>query len=88
VVNKNIKINLKNLIVLVLTLLSSNICLASASASASTKLTYPQLILITDKEESELGRPIRAELYGISLKTKIANIKLETNAGQTNQYKY
>ena len=36
----------------------------------------PKLILFTDVTKSTLGRPIRVELYGISLKTKITNIKL------------
>lgn len=43
-------------------------------AIASTM--QPKLILILDKNESILGRPIRAELYGISLKTKISDVKL------------
>lgn len=35
-----------------------------------------KLILIVDKTVSILGRPIRAELYGVSLKRKITNINL------------
>lgn len=35
-----------------------------------------QLVLIIEKTESELGRPIRADLYGINLKTKISDINL------------
>lgn len=44
------------------------------SASGAAK---PQLILLIDKSESILGRPIRAELYGVALKTKITDIKLD-----------
>ena len=36
----------------------------------------PQLIIFTDKSESTIGRPIRADLYGISLNEKISDIKL------------
>ncbi|MFK5914896.1 MAG: hypothetical protein QM484_11010 [Woeseiaceae bacterium] len=36
----------------------------------------PQLILKLDKTTSPLGRPIRAELYGVSLKSKVTNIDL------------
>lgn len=36
----------------------------------------PQLILFTDKSESTLGRPIKVELYGISLQSKITDVKL------------
>ena len=36
----------------------------------------PQLFLLTNKVESTLGRPIRIEVYGISLKSKISNLKL------------
>jgi len=39
-------------------------------------LAEPQLILFTDKSESTIGRPIRADLYGISLNGKISDIKL------------
>ena len=47
-------------------LLTNNISYATA-----------QLILFTDKTEGTLGRPIRAELYGISLNTKITDINLQ-----------
>ncbi len=37
----------------------------------------PQLFLFTDKTESALGRPIRAELYGISLSSQITKVDIE-----------
>lgn len=50
--------------------------LVNNTCFASLPTMEPKLILFTDVTESALGRPIRAELYGISLKTKITNIKL------------
>ena len=47
-------------------LLLSNISLAS-----------PQLLLFSDKTESELGRPIRVELIAVSVKEKLSEINLE-----------
>ena len=52
------------------------IILFSDACFAKENLNSPQLFLFTDKSESVLGRPIRAELYGVSLNTKIINIKL------------
>ena len=52
------------------------IILFSNTCIANKKTDTPQLFLFTDKSESILGRPIRAELYGVSLNTKITNIKL------------
>ncbi|MCW8986514.1 MAG: hypothetical protein OQK75_02485 [Gammaproteobacteria bacterium] len=41
------------------------------------QMNKEQLVLFTDKTESALGRPIRAELYGISLKNKLDEISLK-----------
>ena len=35
-----------------------------------------QIIIFTDKSESTIGRPIRVDIYGISLNEKISDIKL------------
>lgn len=43
----------------------------------SISFATPQLLLFTDKVISSLGRPIRAELYGISLNTKITEVNLD-----------
>ena len=51
-------------IFLVFTMLC-NVCFAAA-----------QLVLFTDKTETELGRPLRVELYGIALKNKLTEIDL------------
>ncbi len=64
-----VKVSLKYLSILLI-ILFSNTCLAGKD------IDNTQLILFIDKSESILGRPIRAELYGISLKTKITNVKL------------
>jgi len=59
-------------------LLYSNICFAS-----------PKLLVFTDKNESELGRPVRVELYGISLKNKLSEINLSNlnkNFGIVTEY--
>ena len=61
---------LQQLLVLFILVLVNNTCLASP------RTMEPKLILFTDVTKSTLGRPIRVELYGISLKTKITNIKL------------
>lgn len=61
---------IQQLLVLIILVLVNNNCLASL------RTVEPKLILFTDVTMSTLGRPIRAELYGISLKTKITNIKL------------
>ena len=37
----------------------------------------PQLIIHTDKVESEVGRPIRLELIAVALKEKLSAIKLD-----------
>ncbi len=36
----------------------------------------PQLVLITDKTESEIGRPVRVEVYAIDIKHKLSKINL------------
>lgn len=64
-----VNISLKYLSILLI-LLFNNTCLAGKN------IDNPQLILFIDKSESILGRPIRAELYGVSLKTKITDVKL------------
>ncbi len=72
------KVFLYRILFLLKIFIISNFCNAS-----------PQLILFTDKSESTLGRPIRAELYGISLKTKISEIKLNglnENFGVVTEY--
>lgn len=54
-----------------------------------TSLSASQLILFTDKSESIIGRPIRADLYGISLGSKISEInlsKLNENFGIVTDY--
>ncbi len=56
---------------MLLILLINNTCFAGKDIDNS------QLILFIDKSESILGRPIRAELYGVSLKTNITNVKLK-----------
>ena len=66
-----VNINLKYLSVLLLIISFNNSCLAGKNIDNS------QLILFIDKTESIHGRPIRAELYGVSLKTKITNVKLK-----------
>lgn len=38
----------------------------------------PQLLMFTDKVETEIGRPIRVELIGVSLNSKLAAINLTT----------
>ena len=43
---------------------------------SSISLAEQQLILFTDKTESVIGRPIRIDLYAISLKEKISEINL------------
>ena len=52
-------------------------------------LATPQLILKVDSKAAELGRPMRAELYGISLSDKLTNINLSAlkqNFGIVNEY--
>lgn len=49
----------------------NNICYSSAN-----NINSEQLVLFTDKSESILGRPIRADLYGIDLKSNISDINL------------
>jgi len=74
---------LQQLLVLIILILVNNNCLASP------RTMEPKLILFTDVTKSTLGRPIRVELYGISLKTKITNIKLNhlnKNFGVTVDY--
>jgi len=51
-------------------LLINNTCFAGK------EINNTQLLLFIDKSESILGRPIRAELYGVSLKSKITEVKL------------
>lgn len=51
--------------------------LASSSVVAEEKLNKKQLVLFIDKTESALGRPVRVELYGISLNTKLSDINLK-----------
>ena len=55
---------------ILLILLLNNICYSSVNINSE------KLILYTDKTESILGRPIRVDLYGINLKTKISDINL------------
>ena len=55
---------------ILLTLLLNNICYSSVNINSE------KLILYTDKTESILGRPVRVDLYGINLKTKITDINL------------
>ncbi len=55
---------------ILLIILINNTCLADKN------IDNTQLILFIDKSESILGRPIRAELYAISLKNKITDVKL------------
>ncbi len=64
-----VNISLKYLSILLISLIN-NTCLAGKD------IDNTQLMLFVDKSESILGRPIRAELYGISLKSKITNVKL------------
>jgi len=64
-----VKISIKYLSILLIILIN-NTCLAGKN------IDNTQLILFIDKSESILGRPIRAELYGISLKNKITDVKL------------
>lgn len=52
-------------------LLFNNICYSSEN-----NINSEQLVLFTDKSESILGRPIRVDLYGIDLKSKISDINL------------
>ena len=40
-------------------------------------MASPQLLLLSDKTESELGRPIRVELIAVSIKEKLSEIDLE-----------
>lgn len=42
----------------------------------NTGYATPQLLLFTDKTESEIGRPIRVELYAIDIKNKLSKINL------------
>ena len=44
---------------------------------SSTCYSAPQLVLKLDNTDSELGRPIRAELFAIDLKNKLSEINLE-----------
>ena len=44
----------------------------------TTCIASPQLILTTDKTQTELGHPIRVHLYGISLKSRLSDIDLES----------
>ena len=46
------------------------------SAIASISHAASQLLMFTDKVETEIGRPIRVELIGVSLKLKLAAINL------------
>ena len=55
---------------ILLILLFNNICYSSVNIDSE------KLILYTDKSESILGRPIRVDLYGVNLKTKISDINL------------
>lgn len=55
---------------ILLILLLNNICYSAINIDSE------KLILYTDKSESILGRPIRVDLYGVNLKTKISDINL------------
>ena len=50
--------------------------LLSISLHAKDNIESSYLYLYTDKTESVLGRPIRVEIYAVSLKSKISNLKL------------
>ena len=43
-----------------------------------TSIASPQLVLTTDKTQSELGHPIRVQLYGISLNARLSDINLDS----------
>ena len=47
-----------------------------STTSYSSVNNSGKLILFTDRSESILGRPVRVELYAVSLKTKISDINL------------
>lgn len=50
--------------------------LISNTLYAKGDINTSRLFLYSDKNESELGRPLRVEIYGIALKSKISNLKL------------
>jgi len=52
------------------------ILLLNNNCYSSVNINSEKLILYTDKSESILGRPIRVDLYGVNLKTKISDINL------------
>ena len=66
----NIRLLHSFLLLLILTLTVS----ASVYTKENTK--DKKLVLIIEKTKSVLGRPIRADLYGINLETKISDINL------------
>lgn len=73
-----VNIRLLQLACILLILLLKNNCYSSANIDPG------KLILFTDKSESILGRPIRVDLYGVNLKTKISDtnlVVLNTNFG-------
>lgn len=65
-----VNIRLYQLGFILVVLLFNNLCYSSVNINSE------QLMLYTDKTESILGRPIRIDLYGINLKTKISDINL------------
>lgn len=55
---------------LIILILTFSFCCFSAQANQN------KLILLIDKTESELGRPIRVSLYGVNLNVKVSKIDL------------
>ena len=68
------------------------VALLSLISYFNTNIAFPsteKLFLFIEKSDFMLGRPIRVDLYGISLKTKITNIdltKLDENFGVVTDY--
>lgn len=63
--------------------------LVNINCYSAENIKSKKLILLIEKTESILGRPIRADLYGINLETKISDINLsviEKNFGITIDY--
>lgn len=57
-------------------LFSALISIANTTCYSAENTNTGELILVTEKSTGTLGRPIRVDLYGINLKTKISDIKL------------
>ena len=70
VISQTLKSRVVQMISVILMLSASTNCYSAENTNSS------KLILMTDKSESIVGRPIRVDLYGINLKTKISDVNI------------